>query len=577
MNSKNVTKKILPELLAPCGSREAIEAAIEGGADAVYFGGTMLNARMNAKNFGREELVSSIAECHSAGVKAYITLNTQVYDRELKSALEYVGFLQNADADALIIADLGLSRLIRKYYPDIELHASTQMTVHNTEGANTLYDCGFSRVVGARELSRDNIVSLCKNSKPEIELFVHGAICVSCSGQCLMSAMLGGRSGNRGECAQPCRMSYNGGYPISLKDMCLAGHIPFLIDSGVRSLKIEGRMKSPSYVYGVTKIYRKLLDEGRAADGREISELAKIFSRGGFTDGYFTKKISTDMLGVRSGKDISETKGISVFHSSGKERTPDLIVKEKNRTLELPNKLDFPPKTQPKKPITTARFRSASQIPDSHFLKHVYLPLSKYENIADGVILPPVIFDSELYGIKKKLSFAVSKGAKHIMLSNIGQLSLAKEFGLVPHGDFRFNAFNAFTADYISELGELESLILSCELTLPQIRDIHFTKNTLKGVVAYGRLPLMLLEKPVGRNVLKDTRGASFPILSEDERDILYNSVPVYMGDQTDRLDGVGVEERHMIFSDENKGDVMKVLYAYAHKVIPKESIRRIK
>lgn len=577
MNLKNSTDKALPELLAPCGSREAIEAAIEGGADAVYFGGTMLNARMNAKNFGREELASAVSECHSAGVKAYITLNTQVYDRELKSALEYVGFLRNAGVDALIVADLGLSRLIRQYFPDIELHASTQMTVHNTEGANRLFDCGFSRVVGARELSKENISTLLKEAKPEIELFVHGAICVSCSGQCLMSAMLGGRSGNRGECAQPCRMSYNGGYPISLKDNCLAGHIPFLIDAGVRSLKIEGRMKSPSYVYGVTKIYRRLLDERRAADGKEISELAKIFSRGGFTDGYFTKKINGEMLGVRSGKDISETRGASSFHSSGKGKTAEVSVIEEKKRVELSNRLDFPPKTQPKKPITTARFRSASQIPDSHSLEHIYLPLSKYEGVADGVLLPPVIFDSELDGIKRKLELAVSKGASHIMLSNIGQLSLAKEFGLIPHGDFRFNAFNAFTADFVAELGELESLILSCELTLPQIRDIHFTKNTLKGVVAYGRLPLMLLEKPVGRGVLKDTRGASFPILAEGERDILYNSVPIYMADQTDRLDGVGVEERHMIFSDESKGDVMKVLYAYKHKVIPKESIRRIK
>ncbi len=265
----------MPELLAPCGSYESLEAAIKGGADAVYFGGTMLNARMNAKNFSRNEIVSAISDCHAEGVKAYITMNTQVYDREIKNALEYAAFLKNAEADALIVADLGLSQLIKKYIPDMELHASTQMTVHNTLGANFLFDRGFSRAVGARELSKDNIKALCKGSKAEIELFVHGAICVSCSGQCLMSSMLGGRSGNRGECAQPCRMSYNGTFPLSMKDMCLANHITDLISYNVSSLKIEGRMKSPSYVFGVTKIYRKLLDEKRNATNEDIAELAK--------------------------------------------------------------------------------------------------------------------------------------------------------------------------------------------------------------------------------------------------------------------------------------------------------------
>lgn len=180
-------------------------------------------------------LVRQLRNVIPPGVKAYITLNTQVYDRELKNALEYVGFLRSAGADALIVADVGLAGLIKKHFPDTELHASTQMTIHNTAGANRLYEYGFSRIVAARELSAENIRTICAGSKAETELFVHGAICVSCSGQCLMSAMLGGRSGNRGECAQPCRMSYSGGYPLSMKDMCLAGHIPELIDSGVNS------------------------------------------------------------------------------------------------------------------------------------------------------------------------------------------------------------------------------------------------------------------------------------------------------------------------------------------------------
>ena len=275
----------LPELLSPCGSYDALLAAIEGGADAVYFGGTAFNARMNAKNFDRGEIISAVSACREKGVKAYVTLNTQIFDRELKSALDHAAFLYESGVDALILADFGLSSLIKRYIPDFELHASTQMTAHSFDGAEKLYDFGFKRVVGARELSRENIASLCK-SRAEIELFIHGAICVSVSGQCLMSAMLGGRSGNRGQCAQPCRMCYNGEYPLSLKDMCLSDHIPELIDMGVSSLKIEGRMKSPSYVYGVTKIYRTLLDERRKATAEENNELKRLFSRSGFTDGY---------------------------------------------------------------------------------------------------------------------------------------------------------------------------------------------------------------------------------------------------------------------------------------------------
>lgn len=565
----------LPELLSPCGSYESLEAAIKGGADAVYFGGTLLNARMNAKNFSRSEIISAISDCHAEGVKAYVTMNTQVYDREMKNALEYAAFLKSAGADALIVADFGLSQLIKKYIPHMELHASTQMTVHNPSGANFLFDHGFSRVVGARELSKDNIKALCKSSKAEVELFVHGAICVSCSGQCLMSSMLGGRSGNRGECAQPCRMSYNGTFPISMKDMCLASHITELISCNISSLKIEGRMKSPSYVFGVTKIYRKLLDEKRNATNEDISELAKLFSRGGFTDGYYTKRIDASMLGTRSSHDIQSTHNSPSFHGSNtSHKSSELSLTDK---ISVPEKLDFPIKKAMRKPIITARFQSASQIPENHRLDHIYLPLSKYQSVADGVILPPIIFESELDSVKRNLDAAVKKGAKHVMLCNIGQLDFAEQFGLIPHGDFRFNTFNTFTANALTNAVNLESLILSCELTLPQIRDICFSEDTLKGAVTYGRYPLMLLEKAVGKERLRDTRGAIFPVLSEGNRDIVYNSVPVYMADQADRLDKAGIEERHMIFSNESRAEVMRILYAYSNGIIPKENIRRLK
>lgn len=565
-------KAELPELLAPCGSPAALEAAVDGGADAVYFGGTVFNARMNAKNFGREELKRAVAYCHEKGVKAYITLNTQIYDREMKQALEHAAFLWEAGADALILADLGLATQIRRHLPSFELHASTQMTAHSFDAAERLYDLGFSRVVAARELSERNVRTMC-TSRAEIELFVHGAICVSCSGQCLMSAMLGGRSGNRGECAQPCRMSYNGGYPLSIKDLCLAEHLPSLLDAGVASLKIEGRMKSPSYVYGVTKIYRRLLDERRAATPQEMTELQRLFSRSGFTDGYYTERVDASMLGVRRERDISDSRTASEYHGNG------LTVSEigGREAVTLPAKPEFPPKRSAEKAIVTASFRHAGQIPDSHDLTHVYLPLSDYRSAADGVILPPVIFDDERDEVRRKLERAAKQGAKHLMLSNVGQLSLAKEFSLIPHGGHRLNVFNTFSADFLSREAELESLLLSPELILPQIRDIVLPKTTRKGAIVYGRLPLMHLQKPVGKTSLRDTKGVTFPIVSEEGRDLILNSVPIYMADQPDRLDGAGIEERHLLFTTENRGEVMRVLYAYRHRVIPKEPIRRIK
>jgi putative protease len=215
----------------------------------------------------------------------YVTLNTAVLDKELKEAVAYADFLYGIGVDALIMSDLGLASLIRGRYPDMELHASTQASGHNAECAKTFAKMGFSRMVCARELSKDEIKELCTASPIEIEQFIHGAMCVSQSGQCLASAVMGGRSGNRGVCAQPCRMKYNGRYPLSLKDMCLAQHVTELIESGVASLKIEGRMKSPAYVYEVVSVYRRLLDEARNASKDEMQTLANVFSRGSFTDG----------------------------------------------------------------------------------------------------------------------------------------------------------------------------------------------------------------------------------------------------------------------------------------------------
>ena len=299
----------LPELLCPAGNMECLLAAVEGGADAVYVGGKRFGARAYAGNFDTEELIRATDYCHLHGVKLYVTVNTLLEDGELSDALEYCRYLYEIGVDAVIVADLGLISLLRRYLPSLELHASTQLSVHNSLGADAAYKLGCTRVVPARELSGEDIRRVTEVCKPEIEVFLHGALCVCHSGQCLFSSLVGGRSGNRGECAQPCRLPYGGDkYPLSLCDLSLSGHIRELVDSGVCSLKIEGRMKSADYVYTVASIYRRLLDECRPATSEEDRRLRQAFSRGGFTDGYFTGKKDSAMCGVRSEKDKKDSR-----------------------------------------------------------------------------------------------------------------------------------------------------------------------------------------------------------------------------------------------------------------------------
>lgn len=301
-NSDRSLSASLPELLSPAGAEDSLHAALAGGADAVYFGGRSFSNRMRAKNFTDYDLTRAIALTHDAGAKAYVTINTRIREREMSDVLSLCEVILNPkeSCDAIICADLGLAREIRRHFPNAVLHGSTQTSCSSPADCEQLAKLGFSRLVIPRELSKNEIKKLCSDTSMEIEMFLHGAHCVSLSGQCLMSYFIGGRSGNRGECAQPCRLPWNGtnSYPLSLADMCLAGKMTDVISSGVCSLKIEGRLKTPSYVYGVTKIYRTLLDEQRNATQAEIKALSDLFTRG-FTDGYFSAKYYT-MSGTKA-------------------------------------------------------------------------------------------------------------------------------------------------------------------------------------------------------------------------------------------------------------------------------------
>ena len=292
------------ELLSPAGSMEAVTAAVQNGADAVYFGYGDFNARRGARNFSREEAAAAVSYCHLRGCKAHLTLNTLLTDRELPGAAELAAHASDIGVDAVIVQDLGVARMLRQTVPDLPIHGSTQMTVHSLDGVKLCADLGMTRVVLGRELSRDQIAEICKNSPIEIEVFGHGALCMCWSGQCFFSSVIGGRSGNRGMCAQPCRLNYGWSgkaneYPLSLKDLSLAGHLKELQEMGVACLKLEGRMKRPEYVAIVTGVYARALKEGREPGPEELDLLTRAFSRQGFTDGYYTGQKGPEMFGTR--------------------------------------------------------------------------------------------------------------------------------------------------------------------------------------------------------------------------------------------------------------------------------------
>ncbi len=666
-----IEKGRLPELLAPAGSPEALQAALQGGADAVYFGGAQFNARLRAENFTAETMQDSVALCHAFGAKAYLTLNTLIGDLELPRMLQAVEQAYLAGVDALIVADLGAAAAIHAHLPDFELHASTQCSGHNVAAAGELKKLGFSRMVLARETPREDIAHFVRESGIETEVFVHGALCVSHSGQCLFSSLVGGRSGNRGECAQPCRLpDASGHYPLSLKDLSLARHVPALIEMGVDSLKIEGRLKSPVYVREVVAAWRRMLDERRGATEREMQALADVFSRGGFTDGYFSRKIDRKMMGYRSENEKTRSRELAPFEgltrtvaldfslTMRRDITLSLTASAAGRTVTVTGDIPLIAENAPMdeaavkrnlcklggtpytlrslsvaldeglmvpvsrlntlrraalaaltdtartlpaqrtesnvqrarqkghSSLRTARFASPAQITDAacaHFAI-CYLPLHIFDAPAKGVILPPVIFDSEREQVKAALLDAKARGAEHALVGNLGHLSLTLEVGLIPHGDFRLNVTNQKTLDTLLSLGFADAL-LSPELTLPQLRDI---KGACDAII-YGRIPLMLLEKCAGRevgnceqcetqhNVLVDRRGERFPILRlPPHRNLLYNSRPTVMSDRAADLARASITAGHFIFSVESPTEVDGVIAAYrAGRAIP-GAMRRI-
>lgn len=342
------------ELLAPAGSFQSLRAAFAAGADAVYTGGTLFGARAYADNLNQESLLEAIEEAHLAGKKLYLTVNTLLKEEELKEQL--YGYLKpyyEAGLDGVLVQDFGVLSFVRREFPELPIHASTQMALTGPAGARFLEGQGVKRLVAARELSLEELARIHENTSAELEAFVHGALCYSYSGQCLMSSLIGGRSGNRGRCAQPCRLPYqvfekgrrlngkNTAYPLNTKDMCTLELIPRILRAGVYSLKIEGRMKKPEYTAGVVEIYRKYLDlyledqdrfdrcpEAFRAEPGDLKRLFELFNRDGFNQSYFLVRNGREMMALRNEKLTGKNGG----NGAQKERLPE--IRRKSRGIE---------------------------------------------------------------------------------------------------------------------------------------------------------------------------------------------------------------------------------------------------
>ena len=432
------------ELLSPVGDFECLKAAVQNGANSVYFGGNLFNARASASNFDYDELEKAINYCALRNVKTHLTLNTLIKDSEFEDAVLLAKKAYELGIDALIVQDVGLSQFLMKLFPDLPIHASTQMTIHNLEGVQELEKLGYSRAVLSRELSIQEIEYICANSNIEIETFIHGALCISYSGQCFFSSMVGGRSGNRGRCAQPCRLPYeliekekiiDKGYLLSPRDLCALDFIPALIEAGVKCFKIEGRLKSPEYVATVTRIYRKYIDlyeSGKEykVDEKDVTELKQIFNRGGFSSGHLSTKANHDLIY----KEKPNNMGLYVGNVAGYNKLKGHVKLLLNENLAIGDNINFEkentkytiselmlnnsnvPNAKVGSKVVIGRMKGNIHIGDkiyklssktqmdnahnSYMSEHVKLPVKCNITIKKG---EPVVMEAAIYGLSDKL------------------------------------------------------------------------------------------------------------------------------------------------------------------------------
>lgn len=659
------------ELLAPAGSMLALKAALQSGADAVYIGGSAFSARAGANNFNYDEMIEATQYCHLYGVKVHVAVNTLVKQSEIGLLKSYICELTNAGVDAVIVQDIGTAQLIHEISPSLSLHASTQMSVSSIEGVLALEKMGFERVVLARELSIQEIKTIIDNTTSEIEVFCHGAICMCYSGQCLISSMIGGRSGNRGSCAQPCRLPYElmdgtnkicKGYLLSPKDLALVGELDQLRKIGVASLKIEGRLKRPEYVAAVTGVYRKYLDQSGVVDESDTQELLNAFNRSGFTKAYFAGDTGHSMMSLSAPGNVAEqvftkavkdraredanirkipitisiaiqigrplsivvSDGDNTIYESGsalaeyavnrpidKDRvinqvsktgaTPFLVTTveidmDDNVTLpvseinsvrrEALDRLENKRQSQASRQIceipqiqeynrdeqTPMLVVEVSNIDQARVacdlgVKTIYVPFEIADEISKSypnvevVAKMPEIFDGDI-----KLP-----STPNILVENMAQAY--KYNKCAQYGDFRLNIFNSVAVDVFKDM---RRVTVSPELNLKEIASLaRYTTSSLE-VIAYGRLPLMLMKNcPIKAAsgkcqkykqiyTLRDRMGEQFPIIcGHGCRAKLLNSKPIFMADKLQDIIKTKINAVRLIFTVENSKECDTIINVY--------------
>lgn len=667
MTSNNI------EILAPAGSYDALVAGVRCGANAVYLGANAFNARMNANNFDENALRQAILYCHARGVKVHITMNTLLQDSELPKAIKLIELICALGADAVILQDLGTAYLLKQCAPHIERHASTQMSVGTPAGVKLLEDLDYHRAVLPRELSEKEIKEIKDSTHIELEIFVHGALCMCVSGQCYMSSIFGGRSGNRGLCAQPCRLPFavsgGTGHDLSLKDLSLMECADRLLSLGVSSLKIEGRMKRPEYVSAAVRSVKASLNGN--LDSELMGSLRAVFSRSGFTKGYFESKLGKDMFGIRQKEDVTAAtnKILSELSKAYEKETPLIpvsfyltVVKGEKVSLsasamgktcfvqedyiperainkpmtkeslceriskcggtqfyperveidldeglivpasiinslrrkalcEIENKLQdvkpctFTPydiKVLPHKAAPQMKYHlrvaSAKQIPDNlSGVERLYLPLNIDEEslkpllntgVDLAVELPRGVFGNESL-VKRQLLKAKEMGIKSAYCHTLDSLAIAKELGFEIHTSFTMNITNSLSVKVLEDLG-VKSLTLSAELSLKKLSKIG--GRVPRGIVAFGRLPLMLTRNCPIKNgkscdecksssYLTDRLGKKFPVVCGYGYSEVLNSASLYMADRLTEIENMDFITFY--FTKERKELCEAVLQAY--------------
>ena len=673
------------EILAPAGGEAQLRAAVLCGADAVYLGLRGFNARAGAENFDENTLPQTVGWCHARGVRVYVTLNTLVTDRELPQWLHSLDAVAAAGVDGVLVQDLGLAKIIRQRYPTLPLHASTQMTILNLAGARLLEEMGFAQVVLARELSKEEIAAICAGTSMRCEVFVHGALCMSVSGQCYLSSVLGERSGNRGRCAQPCRLdfkSHGRGYALSLKDLTLTDRLRELEALGVASFKIEGRLKRPEYVAAAVTACRQSL----AGEVPDLETLRSVFSRSGFTDGYYTARRDLTMFGTRTREDAA----------AAAEVLGKLSALTRNEVGRLP--VDMVLTMAPGEPATLAvtdgthRVEVAGEVPQTaltrptdeelarralekcggtpfylqnltcHIGEGLMLPLSALNRLraaaltalaeARSVVVPypqataaagvpagrarpagaprlgcrlaaaaqmtPAIrrgggrFSLPLHelaerpelletgaerwvaelpafcapqqeeAVMRALRKLKEQGLTAALCGNLGSLLMAREAGLRIIGDYGLNIINSPAAQQAAALG-CDEITLSFECERNAARNIHSPVPI--GVIAYGRLPLMLLRNCPGKtaagcgdcrgiNHITDRRGEDFPLQCQNRQYThLLNPRPLFLSDRLPEWDFC--DFLTLRFTTETPAECDEVLKMYQTGAAPAGSFTR--